>query len=108
MCSSDLLNPGELHLYRYESFDDPSYTPPSPVVFEFVPHLVTQESLDIRLTQTNPDNLNIASVAEQRISICNACEFNKPIMGFGKCSECNCFVYLKSYIKSSVCPKEKW
>lgn len=106
--SFEILNPGELHLYRYEPFEDPSYVPPSPIVFEFAPQPITQESLDTRLAQTTPDNLNPTSVAEYRIAICNPCEFNKPLMGFGKCSECNCFVYLKTRIKSSVCPKGKW
>jgi hypothetical protein len=94
--------------YAIEEFEDPAFNPVEVVLPKSVEQPITQESLDLRIKQTKASDLTDTTVSTHRIAICNPCEFNKPLMGFGKCSECNCFTYLKSKIKSSACPKGKW
>jgi len=43
---------------------------------------------------------------QQRLDACNACEnFNKDTT---RCSECGCFMRLKTQLKTSTCPLGKW
>lgn len=43
---------------------------------------------------------------EQRLSICNSCEwFNKRL---AKCKKCGCFMKLKTTLQKAKCPLEKW
>lgn len=102
------MNPEEIVCYSYEEFDDPEFTPKVLPTWEDRDTTVSQESLDKRLAQTPVENHSDITTKEQRITICTSCEFNKPVLGFGNCSECNCFTYLKATIKSSTCPKGKW
>jgi len=46
------------------------------------------------------------SVAKYRQSICNNCEYRRPIIN--QCKLCGCFMSLKTKIDSSKCPINKW
>lgn len=41
----------------------------------------------------------------QRMSICKSCEFLE--LGY-TCRHCLCIMPIKTYIKNSKCPKDKW
>lgn len=46
-------------------------------------------------------------VAEYRLSICNGCEeYNKPLLTM--CSQCACFMPLKTKLANVSCPLKKW
>ena len=46
------------------------------------------------------------SVREERMAICNSCEFLfEPTM---QCKQCGCFVKAKTRFKHFSCPLEKW
>lgn len=40
-----------------------------------------------------------------RIEICNQCEFLTELKF---CNKCNCFMPIKTYLKSKKCPLSKW
>lgn len=45
------------------------------------------------------------SLREKRMNICKSCE---SLGDLNFCKECNCFMPVKTWIKSSVCPLKKW
>lgn len=45
-----------------------------------------------------------SDVIANRRSVCDQCEFNKANF----CSECSCFVPLKTTFNDSPCPLNKW
>lgn len=47
-----------------------------------------------------------ASIAEKRFSICKGCP--KLIKATSQCSECLCFMNLKTKILNAECPLHKW
>lgn len=51
-------------------------------------------------------NLKVSSeIRQERIHICNNCENLSKIK---TCSQCGCFMPLKTWLKSSKCPIDKW
>jgi Family of unknown function (DUF6171) len=56
----------------------------------------------------NPHPVELSSLFEERkirISLCKECD---ELTQFNKCSKCNCFMPIKTWLKSSKCPLEKW
>ena len=51
------------------------------------------------------DKLALTEVREVRVNICRGCE-NLTSLHF--CKICNCFMPLKTYMKSQKCPIDKW
>ena len=46
------------------------------------------------------------NLIESRLKICNSCEFfNRRMV---KCKKCGCFMKVKTLLKSSSCPIDKW
>jgi len=43
---------------------------------------------------------------EERMKICNPCEFFST--NTGQCKKCGCFMAIKSKIKNMSCPIDKW
>jgi hypothetical protein len=46
-----------------------------------------------------------AEVAAQRMAICRECPFFNSI---GQCTECHCFMALKTKLPNASCPQHKW
>ena len=46
------------------------------------------------------------ALIEERLAICNSCEFFKK--NLAKCKKCGCFMKLKSTLKQASCPVHKW
>lgn len=44
--------------------------------------------------------------AQQRLSICNGCEFF--VKDTSRCSKCGCYMAYKTYLKAASCPENKW
>lgn len=51
-----------------------------------------------------PENEIPLTLAEQRQAICEPCEFFKAFI----CTECMCFLPIKTRLKSASCPVGKW
>lgn len=47
-----------------------------------------------------------AEKANQRMNICENCEFLKK--DFYQCDKCNCFMKVKTKLFAAKCPIEKW
>lgn len=47
-----------------------------------------------------------ASLAQERFNICKSCP--KLIQATNQCSECLCFMNLKTKILNAECPEHKW
>ena len=41
----------------------------------------------------------------KRVKICKTCE---QLSNIQICNQCNCFMPIKTWLKISKCPKEKW
>ena len=46
-----------------------------------------------------------AELAEERVTICNSCEY---LSGVRNCKKCGCFIDAKAKLKSAECPIGKW
>lgn len=46
----------------------------------------------------------VRGVREHRLKICNEC----PSLNGGRCTECGCFVRLKTWCSEETCPKGYW
>lgn len=63
---------------------------------------------------TNDDGIELEDVAEKtlqesRMEICDDCEFEKEIKVVGKyCEKCGCVLKLKTKMKWTHCPIDKW
>ncbi len=46
---------------------------------------------------------------QERLEICRGCEFVKvlPVLG-EQCTVCNCLMAVKTKMKFTECPKQKW
>ena len=76
------------------------------------------EKLKKRLLETQQPNTDekIASfsslikaspdVREHRINICKQCEYFFPVTS--TCTKCGCFMIVKTWLKTSKCPIDKW
>ena len=48
-------------------------------------------------------------VTQERLSVCNACEFSKKISKkHSICSSCGCFIQMKIRVADERCPMYKW
>lgn len=47
-----------------------------------------------------------AEKANQRMSICESCEFLKK--DFYQCNKCKCFMKIKTKLQAAKCPIDKW
>ena len=48
----------------------------------------------------------LLQISREKIRVCGGCEFlRKPLM---QCSQCGCFVRIKSMVPKGECPKGKW
>ena len=47
-----------------------------------------------------------STLAQERISICKSCEFYNQTLRV--CSDCKCFMPVKTMLKWAKCPKGKW
>ena len=45
---------------------------------------------------------------ERRLNICSACVNKKQYFGLDMCKSCHCFVKLKTALKGTTCPIDKW
>jgi hypothetical protein len=43
---------------------------------------------------------------QQRLSICNSCEFFNPALS--QCKQCGCFLQIKTLWATEKCPLDKW
>lgn len=50
----------------------------------------------------------VKALAEQRIDICNTCEFKAEQIGIPVCGVCHCPLLGKTHSPENSCPKEKW
>ena len=50
--------------------------------------------------------LTEASIANNRMAICESCQFFKK--DFYQCDKCKCFMKIKTKIVAAKCPIEKW
>jgi len=46
------------------------------------------------------------NAANQRLNICNGCEFFNQAQE--RCTKCGCFMAVKTYLKAEKCPVGKW
>ena len=52
------------------------------------------------------DVLSNKQLREERLAVCNECEFNKKDIGL--CGKCMCVIKLKVAVKTDECPIGKW
>jgi len=45
---------------------------------------------------------------EDRIELCNSCEYKTSALGVDVCNKCGCVIYLKARMKNAECPMNKW
>lgn len=48
----------------------------------------------------------VETLYEQRIAICNSCEWHHPALN--RCGSCGCFLALKARVPWLDCPEGKW
>lgn len=48
------------------------------------------------------------SLTDSRKEICNVCESKRQYFSLDLCSECGCFIKLKTALKRATCPLDKW
>lgn len=70
-------------------------------------HEITKESIEERLQKT-PHLLSSNETTQQRLAICNTCEYKVKKIGFDACSFCHCFLEFKTRYNSAVCPMDYW
>jgi hypothetical protein len=46
-----------------------------------------------------------SELANQRIAICDSCEY---LTGIRNCKKCGCFIDAKAKLKGASCPMDKW
>jgi uncharacterized paraquat-inducible protein A len=51
-----------------------------------------------------------APVRKERLDICRSCEYavSLPLISQKQCSVCKCVIELKTAVKATSCPKDKW
>lgn len=54
------------------------------------------------------DVLCSKEIQQERLNICNICEFKSSSSRRIKCSKCGCYMEVKTWIASSECPVQKW
>lgn len=57
------------------------------------------------VAQGNPINASSEEV-QKRKSICQGCEYYNSFQD--RCTKCGCFLAVKTYLKASHCPINKW
>jgi hypothetical protein len=50
----------------------------------------------------------IKAVAEERMAVCQGCEFKIQFFGADVCGECMCPLVAKTCSPLNACPKNKW
>jgi hypothetical protein len=60
------------------------------------------------LSKIKSDKLLYGDNLENRAKICRTCEHKKQVVEVDVCEKCGCILVLKTKLKSSTCPINRW